>query len=127
MALAGRIANGPRPIIDIESLPVRATTQRPATATSSDLKARLGALMGEESPEQLGLRLAEFKRSVRNTLLASSSAYAILDQLASSGLADCAKCTREIEARLVSNPHYIVLNKLEEAERQIAAIPQIAR
>lgn len=78
--------------------------------------------MGEQSPEQLAQKLSEFRRSVHQALIASSSAFAILDQLADSGLRDCAKCTHELEARLVSNPHYIVLGKLIEAEQLLARL-----
>jgi hypothetical protein len=121
MGFVGRFASEPRSIIDIESHPVT-TAQRRAGSESSDLRSRLSQLMGEESPERLALRLGEFRRSVHDTLIATSSAYAVLDQLIDSGLKDCAKCTRELEARLAGNAHYIVLGKLKEAEQALAAL-----
>ena len=127
MSIAGRIANDPRSIIDLDSRPVRPGSPPRAFGGGSDLRSRLGDLMGEESPERLRQRLAEFRRTVRETLIATSSAYAVLDQLSQSGLRDCAKCTREIEARLANNPHYIVLEKLEEAERRLAELGYAAR
>ena len=77
--------------------------------------------------ERLALRLGEFRKSVRETLIASSSAFAILDQLADSGLKDCAKCTRELEARLAGNPHYIVHGELYDAEQVLAKLGHSAR
>ena len=126
MGIAGRFASEPRPIIDIESHPVRAAAKRQAGA-GSDLRARLTDLMGEQSPEQLAQKLSEFRRSVHQTLIASSSAFAVLDQLADSGLKDCAKCTHELEARLAGNPHYVVLGKLVEAEQLLARLGAGAR
>ena len=126
MGSAGRFANEPRSIIDIESHPVTNANRR-SGADNGDLRSRLSQLMGEESPERLAQRVSEFRKSVRESLIASSSAFAILDQLADSGLKDCAKCTRELEARLVSNPHYVVLAKLREAEQLLANLGHISR
>lgn len=126
MGIAGRFANEPRSIIDIESHPVTTASRRTGTE-GGDLRSRLSQLMGDESPERLALRLSEFRKSVRETLIASSSAFAILDQLADSELKDCAKCTRELEARLAGNPHYIVLGKLYEAEQVLAKLGHSAR
>jgi hypothetical protein len=130
MGSAGRFASGPRSIIDIESHPVR-TAAKPSfgsgSSSGSDLRSRLTELMGEQTPEQLAQRLSEFKRSVHQTLIASSSAFAILDQLADSGLKDCAKCTHELQSRLATNPHYLVLGKLQEAEQLLAQIGDRSR
>ena len=126
MGSVGRLPGDVRPIIDIESHPVRAAQKRQASS-GGDLRSRLTELMGAESPERLVQRLGDFKRSVRETLIASSSAFAILDQLADSGLRDCAKCTHELENRLAGNPHYMVLAKLEEAEQMLAELGHSAR
>ena len=67
-------------------------------------------------------RLAEFKRSVEDALRRSSSAYHILRQLEESGLKDCARCTRELEAKLAGNPHYLVLSKIAEAEKLVSEL-----
>ena len=52
----------------------------------------------------------------------SSSVYQILQQLEESGLKDCARCTRELETRLASNPHYVVLRKIAEAEKLVSEL-----
>ena len=82
----------------------------------------LGSFAGDDSPERLLQQLAEFKRAVHTSLQRSSSAYQILHQIEDSGLRDCVKCTREIEARLAANPHYLVLGKLLEAERLLTQV-----
>jgi hypothetical protein len=84
--------------------------------------ARLSELLAQETPHDLLGRLAEFKRSVDEPLRRSSSTYQLLRQLEESGLKDCARCTRELEARLAGNPHYIVLCKLDEAEKAVAEL-----
>lgn len=66
--------------------------------------------------------LAVFKRSVEDALRRSSSAFHILRQLEESGLKDCARCTGELEAKLASNPHYLVLGKIAEAEKLITEL-----
>lgn len=91
----------------------------PIGGDAVSLGARLSELLSQESPDDLLLRLADFKRSVHDALLRASSAYQILHQLEDSGLKDCARCTEEIEARLASNPHYLVLGKIAEAEKLV--------
>jgi len=98
----------------------RRATQAPEPDQS--LNERLSQLFTADSVERLATRIAEFKRSISQSLEKSSQAYQILLQLTDSNLKDCARCTKELEARLVSNPHYIVIQKLEEAERQIARL-----
>ena len=93
---------------------------RPAGAEMAGLLDRLGSFAGDDSPESLQQRLAEFRQAVHTALQRSSSAYQILHQIEDSGLRDCVKCTREIESRLARNPHYLVLGKLIEAERLLA-------
>jgi hypothetical protein len=82
--------------------------------------ARLSELLSQETPDDLLNRLAEFRRSVELALERSSSAYQVLRQLEDSGLKDCARCSRELEARLAGNAHYIVLSKIAEAERLVS-------
>ena len=84
--------------------------------------ARLSELLAQETPHDLLGRLEEFKRSVEDALRRSSSAYQILRQLEESGLKDCARCTRELEARLAGNPHYVVLRKIAEAEKLVGEL-----
>jgi hypothetical protein len=84
--------------------------------------ARLSQLLAQETPNDLLARVTEFRRSVEQELRRTSSIYQILEQLEESGLQDCARCTEELEARLAANPHYIVLRKLAEAEKQLADI-----
>lgn len=91
------------------------------------LGARLSELLAEETPEDLLRRLQTFKRSVEESLARSSSAFQILRQLESSGLKDCARCTKELEERLANNPHYNVLSKLSEAEQLLAQFTRPAR
>lgn len=86
------------------------------------LGAKLSELLAEETPEDLLKRVKSFKRSVEDALARSSSAFQILRQLETSGLKDCARCTRELEDRLAKNPHYQVLNKLAEAEELVRAL-----
>ena len=84
--------------------------------------ARLSQLLAQETPNDLLARVAEFRRSVEQELRRTSSIFQILEQLEESGLQDCARCTEELEGRLATNPHYIVLRKLAEAEKQVAEI-----
>lgn len=100
----------------------RRTGSAPASTSDRSLNERLSQLFNDESVERLSARLGEFKRSVSQSLEKSSHAYQILLQLEDSNLKDCARCTKELEVRLVSNPHYIVIRKLEEAEKQIARL-----
>jgi hypothetical protein len=84
--------------------------------------ARLSELLAQETPSDLLGRLGEFKRSVEEALKRSSSVYQILHQLEESGLKDCARCTQELEERLATNPHYVVLRKIAEAEKLVAEL-----
>jgi hypothetical protein len=95
----------------------------PLNGEAASLGARLSELLAQETPDDLRGRLAVFKRSVEDALRRSSSAYHILRQLEESGLKDCARCTRELEARLAANPHYLVLSKITEAEKLLADLP----
>ena len=94
----------------------------PSDGEVAGLGARLSQLLAQESPDDLLGRLAEFKRSVEDALLRSSSAYHILRQLEESGLKDCARCTSELEARLAGNPHYLVLAKITEAQKIVSEL-----
>jgi hypothetical protein len=94
----------------------------PAAGDAANLGARLSELLALETPDDLLGRLTEFKRSVEDALRRSSSAFHILRQLEESGLKDCARCTRELEARLAGNPHYLVLAKISEAEKLLAEL-----
>jgi hypothetical protein len=116
----------------IEALPVEhieAAEPRwpipPARTEAASLGARLSELLAQESPDDLLGRLGEFKRSVEEALRRSSSAYHILRQLEESGLKDCARCTRELEARLAGNPHYLVLAKIAEAEKLVTELTTV--
>jgi hypothetical protein len=100
--------------------PVRSRT--PISGEIASFGARLTELLAQETPQDLLGRLGDFKRSVDLALRRSSSVYQILQQLEESGLKDCARCTQELEARLVRNPHYVVLRKIEEAEKLVAEI-----
>ena len=84
--------------------------------------ARLSQLLAQETPHDLLGRLGEFRQSVEDALRRSSSVYQILQQLEESGLKDCAHCTRELETRLASNPHYVVLRKIAEAEKLVSEL-----
>ena len=97
----------------------------PAPDEAASLGARLSELLAQETPDDLLGRLAEFKQSVEEALRRSSSAYHILRQLEESGLKDCARCTRELEARLAGNPHYVVLAKIAEAEKLVAELTTV--
>jgi hypothetical protein len=114
------------PIIDVVAEEVDAETlPRSKTGINREVArfgARLSELLTRETPHDLLGRLAEFKRSVDEPLRRASSAYQLLRQLEESGLKDRAGCTRELEARLATNPHYVVLRKIAEAERAIAEI-----
>ena len=84
--------------------------------------ARLSPLLAQETPHDLLARVSDFRRSVEQELRRTSSIFQILEQLEESGLQDCARCTEELENRMASNPHYIVLRKLAEAEKQLSEI-----
>jgi hypothetical protein len=84
--------------------------------------ARLSQLLAQETPKDLLARLGEFRQSVEHELRRSSSAFQILQQLEESGLKDCARCTQELETRLASNPHYVVLRKIAEAEKLVVEL-----
>jgi hypothetical protein len=94
----------------------------PLGGDAVSLGTRLSELLSQETPDDLLLRLADFKRSVHDALLRASSPYQILHQLEDSGLKDCARCTQELEARLATNPHYVVLGKITEAEKLVAGL-----
>lgn len=119
--------------IEIEAMAVEHMTVAPAQAATPrwpvpplrgepSLGARLSELLAQESPDDLLGRLAVFKRSVEDALRRSSSAFHILRQLEESGLKDCARCTGELEAKLASNPHYLVLGKIAEAEKLVTEL-----
>ena len=116
--------NGEAHTIDATAVEIDARPPRwPIPTVNGDaasLGARLSELLAQETPDDLLGRLAVFKRSVEDALRRSSSAYNILRQLEESGLKDCARCTRELEARLAANPHYLVLSKIVEAEKLVS-------
>ena len=70
----------------------------PVRSEAASLGARLSELLAQETPDALLGRLAVFKQSVEEALRRSSSAFHILRELEESGLKDCARCTRELEA-----------------------------
>lgn len=109
----------------IAAEPVEAAEPRwpiPPIRGETSLGTRLSELLAQETPDDLLNRLAVFKRSVEEALRRSSSAFHILRQLEESGLKDCARCTRELEARLANNPHYLVLGKIAEAEKLVTEL-----
>jgi hypothetical protein len=125
--------NGDAHTIAIEALAVEHVTPEPVEATEprwpippargeASLGARLSELLAQETPDDLLNRLAVFRKSVEDALRRSSSAFHILRQLEESGLKDCARCTRELEARLANNPHYLVLGKIAEAEKLVSEL-----
>jgi hypothetical protein len=97
-------------------------SRTPISGEIASFGARLTELLAQETPQDLLGRLGDFKRSVDLALRRSSSVYQILQQLEESGLKDCARCTQELEARLARNPHYVVLRKIEEAEKLVAEV-----
>ena len=124
-----RVEMDAKPRLPVERASPMPPTALPATANPGVANAeragvmdRLGSFAGDDSPERLLQRLKEFKQAVHTSLHRSSSAYQILHQIHDSGLRDCVKCTREIENRLASNPHYQVLGKLLEAERLLTQV-----
>jgi hypothetical protein len=86
-------------------------------AMDRSLNERLTQLFNDESVERLSARLAEFRRSLEQTLEKSSQPYQLLMQLEETNLKDCARCTQQLQARLDTNPHYRVLGKLREAQQ----------
>jgi hypothetical protein len=119
--------------VEIEAVAVEHITAEPVEAAESrwpippvrgeaSLGTSLSELLAQETPDDLLNRLAVFKRSVEEALRRSSSAFHILRQLEESGLKDCARCTRELEARLANNPHYLVLGKIAEAEKLVTEL-----
>jgi hypothetical protein len=107
---------------EVEPVAPRWPIPPPINTEAARLGARLSELLAQETPDDLLERLGQFKRSVEVALRRSSSAFHILRQLEESGLKDCARCTRELEARLAGNPHYLVLAKIAEAEKLVAEI-----
>lgn len=97
------------------------------SSEATSLGARLTELLAQDTPEDLLRRLSDFKQSIEKALQRSSSAYQILQQLEESGLGDCARCTRELQERMATNPHYVVLAKLGEAEKLVSDLVNIGR
>jgi hypothetical protein len=113
------------PVIEAVAEEIEVASPPQRTAINGEIArfgARLSELLAQETPQDLLGRLGEFKRSVDVALKRSSSVYQILQQLEESGLKDCARCTHELEARLAGNPHYVVLRKIEEAEKLVAEL-----
>jgi hypothetical protein len=107
-------------------LPLGAGTAAPAAKMSMSGPERQSAaspmprlidMLVDPTPERMVLQLTAFRSSVQDSLSISSKAYRLLVELEKSGLADCAPCTEQLRTSLQNNPHYIVLKKLEEAER----------
>lgn len=119
-------ANGEPPIIEAvaEEVEVGAPPRSKSRINGeiASFGARLTELLAQETPHDLLGRLGDFKRSVEDALRRSSSTYKLLQQLEESGLKDCARCTRELEARLAGNPHYVVLRKIAEAEKLVVEL-----
>jgi hypothetical protein len=117
-------ANGEPPVIEAvaEEVQVAASPRSRPTINGeiASFGARLTELLAQETPHDLLGRLGDFRRSEADALRRSSSTYKLLQQLEESGLKDCARCTRELEARLAGNPHYLVLRKIAEAEKLVA-------
>jgi hypothetical protein len=113
------------PVIEAVAEEIEVTSPPERAAVNGEIAsfgARLSELLAQETPQDLLGRLGDFKRSVDVALKRSSSVYQILQQLEESGLKDCARCTHELEARLAGNPHYVVLRKIEEAEKLVAEL-----
>jgi hypothetical protein len=117
-------ANGEPPVIEAvaEEVEGGASPRFKSTINGeiASFGARLTELLAQETPHDLLGRLGDFRRSVEDALRRSSTTYRLLQQLEESGLTDCARCTRELEARLAGNPHYVVLRKIAEAEKLVA-------
>ena len=117
-------ANGEPPVIEAVAEEVEAAASPRFKSTINgeiaSFGARLTELLAQETPHDLLGRLGDFRRSVEDALRRSSTTYRLLQQLEESGLKDCARCTRELEARLAGNPHYAVLRKIAEAEKLVA-------
>jgi hypothetical protein len=83
-------------------------------------------LLGDDSVDLLARRVKQLRTAVDRCLLASSKEYRVLVSLAGAGLAGSESCQRELAASLASNPHFAVLNKLDDAERVLAVASRSA-
>ncbi len=86
---------------------------------------RLLDMIVDPSPERMALQLKAFRASVQDALSVSSKAYCLLVELEKADLADCVPCTAQLRSALAGNPHYVVLKKLEEAERLLSNIDHL--
>ena len=85
---------------------------------------RLMDMMLDPSPERMAHQLQSFRVSVQDSLAVSSKAYRLLSELENAGLAECVPCTEQLRQTLAINPHFVVLKKLEEAERLLSGLGQ---
>lgn len=83
---------------------------------------RLMDMLVDPSPERMAHQLQAFRVSVQDLLAVSSTAYRLLSELENAGLAECAPCTDQLRQTLAANPHFVVLKKLEEAERLLSGL-----
>ena len=110
-------------------MPIRAS--EPASAFAPGQRAaalpRLMDMLVDPSPERMAQQLQNFRASVQESLAVSSKAYRLLSELEDAGLAECAPCTEQLRQALVNNPHFVVLKKLEEAERLLSGLGSVAK
>jgi hypothetical protein len=97
-------------------------TAKPSGASSAWVQ----DLLGDDSVALLARRVKQLRAAVDRCLLASSKEYRVLVSLAGAGLAGSESCQRELAAGLAANPHFIVLNKLDDAERALAVATRSA-
>ena len=100
----------------------RPTAAAGAAAAETSKPPYLADLLMDTSPERMAKQLVSFRTAVHDSLFVSSKVYRLLSDLEKSNLADCATCTEKLRHALVNNPHYIVLKKLEEAERLLVGL-----
>ncbi len=59
--------------------------------------------------------ISELRTSIREAFVVASPEYQLLNELTESGLRDCAKCLRELEARAAQHPYNKMLLKIDAA------------
>ena len=59
--------------------------------------------------------LSDLRMAVRHAFVAASPEYQLLLELSDTGLRDCAKCVRELEARAAQHPYNKMLAKIDVA------------
>ena len=71
---------------------------------------------GSELPLDSVIReLSDLRMAVRHAFVAASPEYQLLLELSETGLRDCAKCVRELEARAAQHPYNKMLGKIDAA------------